>query len=420
MTAKLSTDKLLAALDELDVREGDVVAALLERAAELRRRRALTAADLAGLGQSLTGLVTVVGGVQQAIAQAGSAAPPALDALQAQLAANAAEFDRLRAELRAGIVALEAETGASHGTPDQHGRTFRLVKDHMHGTDVAHFQRELNVRLARWGVRKRIAESGVYDAQTRLAAHQVAYGLGIETAAFKQGITPAVRELIHAPSRRTPDQIARAHMRREWLVALRKRFAHAAPKAKAKANAKAARRTTPRRITARRRTTARRTTASSHKVVAHTDAGLAAAIRAHGGHYEDIIIAEARRSKVPVSLVCAVMEVESSFTNVFGHDGVRQPDQERPRAAQPRRHRSALQDLPAASQPRRGPPGRGAHAAHERRSCRIAPTSSAAASSPARTSASASSAWRRSSSKLGGVHGGLEGLQRLERLRRRT
>ena len=113
MTAKLSTDKLLAALDELDVREGDVVAALLERAAQLRSRRALTAAELAGLGQSLTGLVTVVAGVQQAIAQAGSAAPPALDALQAQLAANAAEFDRLRAELRAGIVALEAETGAS-------------------------------------------------------------------------------------------------------------------------------------------------------------------------------------------------------------------------------------------------------------------------------------------------------------------
>ena len=63
----------------------------------------------------------MVAGVQQAIAQAGSAAPPALDALQAQLAANAAEFDRLRAELRAGIVALEAETGASHGAPDGQG-----------------------------------------------------------------------------------------------------------------------------------------------------------------------------------------------------------------------------------------------------------------------------------------------------------
>ena len=203
--------------------------------------------------------MTVVGGVQQAIAQAGSAAPPALDALQAQLAANAAEFDRLRAELRAGIVALEAETGASHGAPDQHGRTLRLVKDHMKGTDVAHFQRELNVRLARWGVHKRIAESGEYDAQTRLAAHQVAYGLGIETAAFKQGITPAVRELIHAPSRRTPDQIARAHMRRAWLVALRKRFAPR--RAEGQGGRGASRRgvaaTLPR--TTARRTTARRT-----------------------------------------------------------------------------------------------------------------------------------------------------------------
>ena len=140
----------------------------------------------------------------------------------------------------------------------------------MKGTDVAHFQRELNVRLARWGVHKRIAESGEYDAQTRLAAHQVAYGLGIETAAFKQGITPAVRELIHAPSRRTPDQIARAHMRRAWLVALRKRFAHAAPKAGA--GARITPRVAPRRVAQRR--VAQRL---AHKVVAHTDAGLAAA-----------------------------------------------------------------------------------------------------------------------------------------------
>jgi murein DD-endopeptidase MepM/ murein hydrolase activator NlpD len=318
MTAKLSTDALLAALDELDVREGDVVAALLQRAAQLRRRRALTAVELAELGQSLTNLVTVVGGVQQAIAQAGSAAPPALDALQAQLAANAAEFDRLRAELRAGIVALEAETGAAHGTPDQHGRTFRLVKDHMKGTDVAHFQRELNLRLARWGVHKRIAESGEYDAPTRLAAHQVAYGLGIETGAFKHGITPAVRALIHAPSARTPDQITRARMRRAWLVALRKRLGHPAPKAGTGASHHAASHNGASHNGASHN-------GSSHKVLAHTDAGLAAAIRAHGGRYEDIIIAEARRSKVPVSLVCAVIEAESSFTNVFGHDPVPNP-----------------------------------------------------------------------------------------------
>ena len=313
MTGKLSTDKLLAALDELDVREGDVVAALLERAAELRRRRALTAAELAELGQSLTGLATVVEGVRQAIARAGSASPPPLDALQAQLAANAAEFDRLRAELRSGIVALEAETGASHATPDQHGRTFRLVKDHMKGTDVAHFQRELNLRLARWGVHKRIAESGEYDAQTRLAAHQVAYGLGIETAAFEHGITPAVREVIRTPSRRTADQVARAHMRRASLTALRQRFAHPKPKAKPAPAHHAA----PHHGASHN--------GASHHAGAHGDPGLAAAIRAHGGHYEDIIVAEAQRSKVPVSLVCAVMEAESSFTNVFGHDGVANP-----------------------------------------------------------------------------------------------
>jgi murein DD-endopeptidase MepM/ murein hydrolase activator NlpD len=302
MTGKLSTDSLLTALDELDVREGDVVAALLERAAELRRRKALTPAELQEFGQSLTGLVTVVGGVQQAIARAGSASQSALDQLGAQLAANAAEFDRLRAELRAGILALEAENGAK---PATQGRTFRLAKHHMKGTDVAHFQRELNLRLAHWGVHKRIAESGEYDPKTRLAAHQVAFGLGIETAAIKHGITPAVRSLINAPSRRTPEQIARAESRREWLAALRKRFAHHRPK--------------PAHDPPASPNGGRPTHAP------HGDAGLAAVIRAHGGHFEDLIIAEARRSKVPVSLVCAVAEAESSFTNVFGHDDVDNP-----------------------------------------------------------------------------------------------
>ncbi len=318
MTAKLSTDELLATLDQLDVREGDVVAALLARAAELRRQRALTAADLAGLGQSLAGLATEVAGVQQAIALAASAAPPALDALQAQLAANAAEFDRLRAELRTGIVAMEAQAGGgSHGSPDGGGRTFRLVKDHMKGTDVAHFQRELNLRLTRWGINKRIAESGEYDGQTRLTAHQVAYGLGIETAAFKQGITPAVRALIHAPSHRTPDQITRAQMRRGWLVALRKRLAPAKGRAGSPHHAASHHAASHKGAASRN--------GAAHKGAAHTDAGLAAAMRAHGGRYADIIIAESRRSKVPVSLVCAVIDAESSFTNVFGHDPVRNP-----------------------------------------------------------------------------------------------
>ncbi len=291
MTGKLSTDQLLAALDELDLREGGVVAALLARAEELRRRSALTAADLAELKQRLSGLATVVDGVQTAIDRAGASAPPALEQLKAQLDANAVEFDRLRAELRSSVVVLEGQNGASHDVA--RGRTFRLLPHHMKGTDVAHFQRVLNVRLARWGVHRHVAESGDYDAATRLAAHEVALGLGIETAAFEHGITPEVRDLIQTPSHRTPEQIARAHQRRAKAKAVAKPKATAKPKAVAKPHAPAP-----------------------------TDGGLAAAIRAHGGHFEDLIIAEAHRSKVPVSLVCAVMEAESSFTNVFGHDDV--------------------------------------------------------------------------------------------------
>jgi murein DD-endopeptidase MepM/ murein hydrolase activator NlpD len=113
-------------------------------------------------------------------------------------------------------------------------------------------------------------------------------------------------------------------MRRAWLLALRTRFAHATPKAKAGSSHHVASSHHAASHKASSHNGASHRT-PAHKVVAHTDGGLAAAIRAHGGRYEDIIIAEARRSKVPVSLVCAVIEAESSFTNVFGHDPVRNP-----------------------------------------------------------------------------------------------
>ena len=87
-------------------------------------------------------------------------------------------------------------------------------------------------------------------------------------------------------------------MRRAWLVALRKRFAHAAPKA----GAGAAHRSAASHHTASHNGSPHNGSSQggpAHKVVAHTDAGLAAVIRSHGGRYEDIIIAEARRSSFP-------------------------------------------------------------------------------------------------------------------------
>ena len=61
----------------------------------------------------------------------------------------------------------------------------------------------------------------------------------------------------------------------------------------------------------------------------HRRAG--AALRAAGARYEDAIVREARRHGVPVSLVCAVLEVETGFQNVFGHDAVRNPVKSPPR-----------------------------------------------------------------------------------------
>ncbi len=63
----------------------------------------------------------------------------------------------------------------------------------------------------------------------------------------------------------------------------------------------------------------------------HGGDDLAAALRAAGARYEDAIIREARRHGVPVSLVCAILEVETGFQNVFGHDAVRNPVKSPPR-----------------------------------------------------------------------------------------
>src|SRR4051794_20342972 len=49
---------------------------------------------------------------------------------------------------------------------------------------------------------------------------------------------------------------------------------------------------------------------------------LQAALRKAGARYEDAIVREAKRSGLPVSLICAVLDVETGFQNVFGHDSV--------------------------------------------------------------------------------------------------
>ena len=51
-----------------------------------------------------------------------------------------------------------------------------------------------------------------------------------------------------------------------------------------------------------------------------------AAIRKHGGRYEDVIVREARRHGLALSLVCAVIETESGFRNIYGRDNGARPN----------------------------------------------------------------------------------------------
>jgi murein DD-endopeptidase MepM/ murein hydrolase activator NlpD len=114
---------------------------------------------------------------------------------------------------------------AKGGHPHAPGkpRTLRMTEPElMAGSDVKAFQQLLNHRLAAWGIAERVTEDGVYGIDTRHAAHQVALGLGLAPAEYATGMTPAVRELMRAPSRRTPEQLKRAASRRAWVAKLRK------------------------------------------------------------------------------------------------------------------------------------------------------------------------------------------------------
>jgi hypothetical protein len=112
-----------------------------------------------------------------------------------------------------------APAGYGHGGP----RTLRLTHPAMVGDDVRDFQRALNRRLDALGIDEHVSEDGDFGPETRHAARQAAYALGVASSAWAHGITPDVQALIRTPSRRTPQQLAAARRRRGWVARLRKR-----------------------------------------------------------------------------------------------------------------------------------------------------------------------------------------------------
>jgi hypothetical protein len=132
------------------------------------------------------------------------------DAETARAASDGAAFEtKLRALFARGPV------------PNQ-GRTFRIQSPAMTGEDIRAFQRVINERYRRWGVSKRVGEDGEYGSITRLAVRQVCHGLGLAKADYPGGVTPELQLRVRMPSRRSPDELARARARRSWLERLRR------------------------------------------------------------------------------------------------------------------------------------------------------------------------------------------------------
>jgi hypothetical protein len=125
------------------------------------------------------------------------------------------------------VLALErrwrARLAGSH--PATGPRTFRLTHPAMRGADVRRFQHALTRRLAALRVDEHVAEDGEFGPETRRAAREVCYALGAGSSDWAHGITPELQRLIEAPTRRTPQQLARSRRRRGWLARLRKRQA---------------------------------------------------------------------------------------------------------------------------------------------------------------------------------------------------
>jgi len=328
-----NTETLLARLDILDTEEDGILNDLVAQGAALEdQRRRAKMVSVGDLRDVMTALDETVARLRAEVAQAeagaapvanGSSAPPAppatvpaemtFEELATQIREQDAQSDRLRAILRERLLALRppapapdpgapvqtpgpvAPMGETNGLPSEvpvqlpvpaGQRTFRLDRTPMRGRDVKTFQHDLNRRFRAAGSERRVTEDGVYGMSTRLAARQVLGRLGFDREELAHGITAGMQRLVHKASRQVPQPVPGAQPK---------------PKPRPKPGGTA-------------------------RPAAPPAGSAQAAIRKHGGRYEDIIVREAKLHKLPISLVCAVLDKESDFQNIYGRDNGRNPN----------------------------------------------------------------------------------------------
>ncbi|MGZ4271638.1 MAG: hypothetical protein ACXVSX_20830, partial [Solirubrobacteraceae bacterium] len=162
---------------------------------------------------------------------------------------------------------------------------------------VADLQSSLNGHLAALGSHERLEVDGEWGEHTALAFGRVCRVLGLEPARNVR----TFRLVVGATQQRTADELARAQADgAAYAQRLRHHFAH------------------------ERAGNGNGGGGGGGGAPAGGDA-LARAIRAGGGRFEAVVLREARRAGLPVALACAVLEKETGFRNVFGHDAVRNP-----------------------------------------------------------------------------------------------
>ncbi len=179
-----------------------------------------------------------------------------------------------------------------------------LPKDARDSAYIAFLQRTLNDHLLQLGSPTLLAVDGKWGKNTERAFKRVCKVLGVTPARNMR----TYRIVAGALAPRSAEEIARAGG--EYEKRLREEFAQQ-------------RRTRPEEPAKPKPDKPVKPT--------HRDDRIAALIRRHGGHFEAEIIAASRATKVPVALLCAIVETETGFQNVFGSDNVRNPIKSRGR-----------------------------------------------------------------------------------------
>ena len=180
-----------------------------------------------------------------------------------------------------------------------------LPKDDRDSAYIAFLQRNLNDHLLHLGSPYLLGVDGKWGKETERAFKQVCRVLGVAPARNMR----TYRIVAGTLAARTAEETQRAGG--EYEQRLREEFAQQ-------------RRTKPKEPKPKPKP-------DKPDKPAGGEDRIAALIRRHGGRFEAEIIAASRATKVPVALLCAVIETETEFQNVFGSDNVQNPIKSRGR-----------------------------------------------------------------------------------------